>query len=118
MQPCILRRGLVAAAVALTSLGTLAGEASPAQAATWSVRDLTQPGITALAMAQEIAGPGVAVVSASFTGNNQQGGLFSGPGVADAVGVSDGVVLSSGKVADVVGPNNSGGKSTGFGTPG
>jgi hypothetical protein len=118
MQPRILRRGLVAAAVALTSLGTLTGVAPPAHAATWSVRDLTQPGITALAMAQEIAGPGVTVVSASFTGNNQQGGLFSGPGVADAVGVSDGVVLSSGKVADVVGPNDAGGKSTGFGNPG
>ncbi len=114
----IVRRGAVAAVVALTSLGTLGASAPPAQAATWSVHDLTQPGITALAMAQEIAGPGVTVVSATFTGNDQQGGLFAGPGVADAIGVSDGVVMSSGKIADVVGPNNSGSKSTGFGGPG
>ena len=117
MQHRIIRRiGL--AAVVLTSLTTIGVAAPPAHAATWSVRDLNQPGITANALAQEIAGPGVTVVSATFTGDNQQGGLFAGPGVAEAVGVSDGVVLSSGKVADVVGPNNSGGKSTGFGRPG
>lgn len=118
MQHRTIRRIGAAGAAVLTALGTIGAAAPPVEAATWSVRDLTQPGVTALALAQEIAGPGVTVVSASFTGNNQQGGLFAGPGVADAIGVSDGVVLSSGKIADVVGPNNSSGKSTGFGGPG
>ncbi len=111
-------RRIGSAAAVLVSFGAVWVSSAPVQAATWNVRDLNQPGVTALALAQEIAGPGVTVVSASFTGDNRQGGLFAGAGVVDAVGVSDGVVLSSGKVADVVGPNSSGGKSTGFGTPG
>jgi hypothetical protein len=87
-------------------------------AATWSVTDLNTPGVTALSLAQELAGPGVTVTTATFTGDNQQGGLFAGPGVGDAIGVGDGVVLSTGKVADVPGPNESQGKSSSLGEPG
>ncbi len=118
MEHRIVRRGLVAAAVVLTSLGTLGAASPPVEAATWSLRDLDQPGVTALALAQEIAGPGVTVVSASFAGDNKQAGLFAGPGVTDAIGISDGVVLSSGNIADAAGPNGSSGTSTGFGKPG
>ena len=46
------------------------------------------------------------ITNATFTGDARQGGLFSGPGVVDAIGVTDGVVMSSGIVGEVVGPNN------------
>ena len=87
-------------------------------AATWSIVDLTNPGIDATRLAQEIAGQGVTITSATFTGDARQGGLFSGPGVVDAIGVTDGVVMSSGIVGEVVGPNNSGGNGESFGGAG
>jgi hypothetical protein len=93
----------LSAAIAATGFIT-ANEGSPASAATWSIVDLNTT--SAMALAQEIAGPGVNVTGATFTGDPRQGGLFSGPGVVDAIGVTDGVVMSSGLVSDVVGPNN------------
>ncbi len=101
MRHRFARFGLVAA-VTGTGLATLGTSAPPVHAATWSLT----PGATAMAMAQEIAGPGVEVVSATFTGNPNQGGLFAGPGVSDAIGISDGVILSSGNIADAKGPND------------
>ena len=58
------------------------------------------------------------ITSATFTGDHRQGGLFSGPGVVDAIGVTDGVVMSSGIVGEVVGPNNEGGNGESFGGAG
>jgi hypothetical protein len=111
MKPRFVRLGL-AATVAATGLATLGTAASPASAATWSLTDLNTT--TAMALAQELAGPGVTVTGATFTGDPLSGGLFAGPGVESAIGVSDGVVLSTGYIADVVGPNDtsSSGEST------
>ncbi len=105
-------RVTLSAAIAAAGFITIS-EASPASAATWSIVDLNTT--TATALAQEIAGQGVTINSATFTGNNQQGGLFSGPGVADAIGVTDGVVMSSGIVGEVAGPNNESGNGEAFG---
>ena len=110
-------RVTLSAAIAAAGFITIS-EASPASAATWSVTDLNTSGVTALRLAQEIAGQGVTINSAAFTGNNQQGGLFSGIGVADAIGVTDGVVMSSGIVGEVIGPNNESGNGQAFGGPG
>ena len=110
-------RVALSAAIAAAGFITIS-EASPASAATWSVTDLNTSGVTALRLAQEIAGQGVTINSATFTGNNQQGGLFSGIGVADAIGVTDGVVMSSGIVGEVIGPNNESGNGEDFGGPG
>ena len=71
-------------------------------------------GVDATRLAQEIAGQGVTITGATFTGDPRQGGLFSGPGVVDAIGVTDGVVMSSGIVGDVVGPNDEPGKGEDF----
>lgn len=62
-------------------------------------------GATALQLAQTIVGPGISVFNAQFAGSAQAGGLFSSG--ASAVGLEDGVVLGSGRVGDVVGPNAS-----------
>ena len=86
--------------------------APPAGAAVASVpngittTDLTAPGSSAAALAQALVGTGVTVSNAVFHGNPAQGGTMH---VADPAVVSfnDGVILSSGYVADVVGPNKS-----------
>ena len=101
-------RVALCAAIAATGSITVS-EGSPASAATWSIVDLNTPGVDATRLAQEIAGQGVTITSATFTGDTRQGGLFSGPGVVDAIGVTDGVVMSSGIVGEVVGPNDEGG---------
>jgi hypothetical protein len=110
-------RVVLSAAIAATGCITIS-EGSPASAATWSITDLNTAGVDATRLAQEIAGPGVTVTGATFTGDPRQGGLFSGPGVVDAIGVTDGVVMSSGIVGEVVGPNNSGSNGEGFGSLG
>ena len=115
MKPRLVRWSL-AAAIAATGVATLVPAAPPASAATWSLTDLNTT--TAMALAQELAGPGVTVTGATFTGDPLAGGLFSGPGVVDAIGVTDGVVLSSGYIADVRGPNDESGKGEStLGTP-
>ena len=99
MNPRLGRLGLVAA-VAATGLATMGWSAAPVHAATWSLaRTSNTPGIDAMRLAQELAGPGVTVTSATSP-VTVAGGLFAGPGVEDAIGVTDGVVLSSGAIAD------------------
>jgi hypothetical protein len=110
-------RVALSAAIAATGFITI-GQGSPASAATWSIVDLNTAGVDATRLAQEIAGQGVTITSATFTGDNRQGGLFAGPGVVDAIGVTDGVVMSSGIVGEVVGPNNAGGNGESFGGDG
>jgi hypothetical protein len=107
-------RVTLSAAIAAAGFITIS-EGSPASAATWSIVDLNTPGVNATRLAQEIAGQGVTIMSATFSGDNRQGGLFSGPGVVDAIGVSDGVVMSSGIVGEVVGPNNADNNGESFG---
>ncbi|MGZ6971036.1 MAG: choice-of-anchor L domain-containing protein, partial [Thermoanaerobaculia bacterium] len=77
--------------------------------------DLTS--ITPLQLAQMLAGPGVTVSNVTFTGANVAGGSFTG-GVADGLGIASGVILSSGNVANAVGPNTSDGITTANGTLG
>ena len=78
----------------------------PAVAAPWALQSLAQ-GLSANALAQALAGPGVAVSNVSFTGQAISAGTFSDP--AGSVGLVSGVVLSSGNIATAAGPNNSSG---------
>jgi uncharacterized repeat protein (TIGR01451 family) len=57
-------------------------------------------------LAQQLAGPGVTVSNVTYTGSNLAGGTFSG-GLADGLGIDSGVILSSGDIANGVGPNDS-----------
>ena len=84
--------------------------AAPASAAV-----VTQ-GATPTQLAESLAGPGIAVSGATFTGSGSAGGTFSGG--AGIVGFGGGVVLSSGMIATVIGPNNQTGAGTNNGTPG
>lgn len=67
-------------------------------------------------LVNQILGSGVTISNVSYTGSGDSSGIFTGD--AGIIGFEDGIVLSSGKASDIVGPNSSGGKSTSFGNPG
>lgn len=61
--------------------------------------------VTPQQLAQLLAGPGVTVSNVTFTGATVAGGTFSG-GLADGLGIDSGVMLSSGDLAEGIGPND------------
>jgi hypothetical protein len=67
-------------------------------------------------VAQALAGTGVTVSDVTFTGSVSARGTFTGGG--GVIGFESGIVLSSGSVASVSGPNNTSSASDGFGLPG
>ena len=87
--------------------------AAPASALT--TEDLSGP-LTPADLAASLAGPGVTVSNVTFTGADAAGGRF-GDGTV-AVGFDNGILLSSGAVAGVIGPNQSDGTATSHGTAG
>ncbi|HVE65231.1 MAG TPA: choice-of-anchor L domain-containing protein, partial [Thermoanaerobaculia bacterium] len=62
-------------------------------------------------LAQMLAGPGVTVSNVTYTGANIAAGTFSG-GLADGLGIDSGVMLTSGNVANGIGPNDEDGATT------
>lgn len=70
--------------------------------------DLSAVGMTPAGLAAALVGPGVSVSNVQYAGANAQAGLIHlvDPAV---VSFNDGVILSSGNIADVVGPNKSDG---------
>lgn len=101
-----------ASAVAILGAGALLAS-SPASAAT-STADLTTQ--TATAVAQSLGGPGVTISNVSYVGAPQAAGTFTGG--ASSVGFAAGVILSSGNIADSVGPNTVDDVTSDFGLPG
>lgn len=72
---------------------------------------------TATAIAQTLVGPGVAISNVQYTGAPDARGTFAfSP--ASVVGMSQGVILSSGNAHDSVGPNTSDSLSTDWLNPG
>ena len=103
-----------------TQLGEVGAESLAAESwqgllAPLSVNDMSS-GLTALDLAQEVVGDGVTVVSASFSGVQEQAGIFSGAldagtGAPNVVDFDRGVLLSSGFVTDFFGNNEAAGTS-------
>jgi uncharacterized repeat protein (TIGR01451 family) len=83
---------------------------------TLSTTDLTT-GLTPVDLAQALVGQGISISHVKYTGNNTAAGLFHN-GVSDGLGVDAGVILSSGRIANAVGPNDSDGVSASFNLPG
>lgn len=107
-------RRIVATALSTLLLSALMPVGGPATAATGqSVQDLDT--VTPTQLANALVGADVTVSDATFTGSNQAAGKFDG---FSAVGFAQGVVLGSGSVSDVVGPNESGSTTTSFDTAG
>jgi hypothetical protein len=105
--------GMVLAIVA-TGAAVVAGPGI-ASAAPWTINAMSD-GITAAQLAQTLVGPGVTVNGASFSGNTIEAGLFEDG--AASVGLASGIVLSSGDVHEVIGPNEFSGLTTNLGEAG
>jgi hypothetical protein len=74
--------------------------------------------VTPLSLANALLGSssGITITNATYTGANGATGTFSGG--AGIIGIDTGVLLTSGSVGNVVGPNNDSGASTDNGLPG
>ena len=103
-------RGKAFALVSCVAFFFCAHAASPI-----TVTNLSQ--VTPQQLAQLLAGPGVTVSNVTFTGSNLAGGTFSG-GLADGLGIDSGVMLSSGDLANGIGPNDQDGAGTCHERPG
>lgn len=66
------------------------------------VQDLMH-GLTSEQLAGSIAGQGVTVMNVSFIGSQIAAGAFSGG--SGIIGFEDGIILSSGSISNVIGPN-------------
>jgi len=73
-------------------------------------------GLTANAMAQILAGPGITVSNATLTGSPLAAGSFNG--AASNIGMPSGVILCTGPVTLAPGPNNTGSAGQDNGQPG
>lgn len=80
-----------------------------------TTKDLSE--LTAQQLGDILAGAGIQISNVTYTGANIAAGSFTG-GSGAGLGIESGVILSSGNVADVAGPNDSTGKTTTLGTPG
>jgi hypothetical protein len=72
-------------------------------------------GISADDVAALLSGPGATITNVRITGANGAIGSFN---EASVLGIESGVMLSTGNIADAVGPNSSGGKGASLGTAG
>lgn len=97
----------IALAASMLVLGT-----GPANAAT-TTANLTGPP-TPLELAQALAGAGVSVSNVTYTGDERAAGTFAETDPT-VFGFDSGVILSSGEVASIVGPNDADGTTTDFG---
>jgi hypothetical protein len=73
-------------------------------------------GITATDLVNTLLGSGVTVSNVTYTGINRAAGTFSGG--TGIIGFESGIILSTGDIADVVGPNEWPGITTDNGQPG
>lgn len=80
-----------------------------------TTQDLTTA-LTPEVLANDLLGGGVAISDVSYTGDDTAAGRFSGG--TGIIGFGSGVILSTGDVADVVGPNESSQTGTPFFGPG
>jgi len=107
---------LTAAALAIVGAGgVLVAAPHAAVAAPWTISAVSD-GTTAAQLAQTLVGSGVTINNAAFTGEGAAAGLFDDP--AASVGLSRGVVMSSGRISDVIGPNSASGTGEDLGQPG
>jgi len=72
-----------------------------------AITNLNGTTITATTLADNIAGNGVTVISATYTGDNSQAGTFTGATgyPSEWLGYATGTIFSSGSTASVLGPN-------------
>ncbi len=74
------------------------------------------PGLSAYQLATQLAGPGVTVTNATYTGDPSASGSFNALGTN--LGMGSGILLTTGSAVNAIGPNVSPGITTDFGLPG
>ena len=113
-----LRRSITSTLMVLAVLATVLVGAPTANAASLTTEDLNT--LTAAQLAGALVGPGVTVSNVQFTGAPSAAGAFAGGGTGPGatIGFEEGVLLSSGDVSNVVGPNTLDGITTAQGQPG
>lgn len=72
--------------------------------------DMQTGGQTPASLVQALVGPGVLVSNITYAGHNRAAGTFSGG--TGIIGFEQGIVLSSGNIASVVGPTNDAANTT------
>ncbi len=110
------RRSTAVRVVLAVSAGALLGATLAPAAFATDVEDLAA-GVTPADLAQALAGPGVSVSNVEYVGTDGSAALFTETDPT-LFGFGEGVVLSTGFAADIVGPNEFGDLSTPLGTPG
>ena len=106
----MVRRIIVVLIISLMAL-----VATPAGAVSLSTQDLGLL-LSPTDLVYRLLGQGVTVSNISFKGVNHAAGTFSGG--TSIIGFEDGIVLSSGKIASIMGPNTSPSISTANNMPG
>lgn len=101
---------IAVAALVVVTLALPAGASSGLD-----TEDLTGP-LAPPDLANDLLGGGIAVTNVSYTGDNSAAGTFTGG--AGIIGFDSGVILSTGDIADVAGPNVSALTGTAFGSAG
>lgn len=107
------RARAVLGTIALT-LATIVVLTTPASAAVGTT-DLTGT-LTPDDLANDLAGPGITISNVTYVGDERGAGRFTGG--AGIIGLGSGVILSSGAISNVIGPNNETNATTVFGTAG
>jgi gliding motility-associated-like protein len=95
-----MKKILLVLMVAFTSVSTLTVQAQLT----------TTPNSNATALAQVLAGNGVTISNATFTGAATSAGTFTATG--NFLGLTSGVILTTGSVNNALGPNNSASSGT------
>jgi subtilisin-like proprotein convertase family protein len=75
-----------------------------------------QKGFTAQQLGNNLAGANINIINPTIVGDTSQYGLFNFTGTG--LGLSSGVILSTGDINDAVGPNSNSSSSTSYGLPG
>ncbi|WMX16750.1 choice-of-anchor L domain-containing protein [Aureispira sp. CCB-E] len=75
-----------------------------------------QKGLTAQQLGNNLAGANINIINPTITGDTSQYGLFNFTGTG--LGLSSGVILSTGDIDNAVGPNSNPSTSTSYGLPG
>lgn len=99
-DPELSRGGVAAERGAVPTLMKKRTTASPLSL---SVQEMN--GLTPEQVAEFLVGPGVTVSNVSYTGALRAGGIFSGG--AEIIGFDSGIVLSTGCITNIIGPNES-----------
>lgn len=108
-MPFLMNKMLALIALTLALLAT----ARPCSGQQLETKDLATGGQTPAGLVARLLGPGLIATNIQYTGHPIQAGLFTGG--CGIIGINEGIILSSGDIAGVIGPRNTGDGWTGAG---